>query len=202
MSATTPADAIRLEVDEPIWDRFFTVAPLVLIGTRNASGVPDLAPKHMVTPLGWDNYFGFVCSSRHKTWRNIVATEKFTVSYTRPDQLLYTSLAASPRCEDGSKPIVSVLDTFDAPDSGMPMLSNAYLWLDCELERIVTGFGPNGLIAGHVVAAHGAPDALRHSDLDAETHLAAAPLFAYVHPGRFSIIDSSHSFPFPADMQK
>lgn len=202
MTATTPTDRVRLEVDRPIWERFFTVAPLVMIGTHNADGVPDLAPKHMVTPLGWDNYFGFVCSPHHGTWRNIVATEKFTVSYPRPGQLLATSLAASPRCDDGSKPIVSALATFDAPDSGLPLLSDAYLWFECDLDRIVTGFGANGLIAGKIVAAHAAPDALCQSDVEAETQLSNAPLFAYVHPGRFSVIDTSQSFPFPADMKK
>ena len=55
-----------LEVDFPIWDRFFTVAPLVLVRTKEAEDY-DLAPKHMVTPLGWENDFAFVCTARHRT---------------------------------------------------------------------------------------------------------------------------------------
>ena len=37
--------------DGPIWERAFFVHPLVLIGTLEANGNPDFAPKHMVTPL-------------------------------------------------------------------------------------------------------------------------------------------------------
>ena len=33
---------IELDVEEPIWDQFFWVAPLVLIGTREADGSHDL----------------------------------------------------------------------------------------------------------------------------------------------------------------
>ncbi|QDV86402.1 hypothetical protein TBK1r_54210 [Stieleria magnilauensis] len=29
-----PDDLVRLDVSVPIWDRFFKVAPLVVIGTR------------------------------------------------------------------------------------------------------------------------------------------------------------------------
>ncbi len=35
---------VTLDIDEPIWDRFFTVAPLVLIGTVEPDGGYDLAP--------------------------------------------------------------------------------------------------------------------------------------------------------------
>ena len=58
--------AVPIPVDKPIWSRFFTVAPLVLVGTREGDG-HDLAPKHMAMPLGWDNYFCFVCSPDHAT---------------------------------------------------------------------------------------------------------------------------------------
>ncbi|MDH3588224.1 MAG: flavin reductase [Gammaproteobacteria bacterium] len=202
MIASMPDAAVRLDIDNPIWERFFTIAPLVLIGTCDSNGVPDLAPKHMVTPLGWKNYFGFVCTPRHHTWRNIEQTERFSVSYPRPDQLLLTSLTASPRCDDDSKPILSALDTFESPDSGVPFLANSYLWLECSLDRIIPDFGENGLIAGRIVAAHAAQDALIHSDMGSDAQLRDAPLFAYIHPGRFAVIDSSFSFPFPSGMKK
>jgi len=51
---------VSLDPSRPIWERFFTVAPLVIIGSRDESGAIDLAPKHMATPLSWQNYFGFV----------------------------------------------------------------------------------------------------------------------------------------------
>ena len=199
---TIPPEPVRLDVNQPLWERFFTLAPLVLVGTEDGEGHADLAPKHMVLPLGWDNYFGFVCTPRHQTWANIEETREFTVSFPRPDQLLFTSLAASPRCDDDSKPVLEALETFPGPVTGVSMMTNAWLWLECELERIVDGFGDNGLIAGRIVAAHAMADALRVSDVEDETVLAKAPLLAYVHPGRFTVIDEARSFPFPAGMKK
>jgi hypothetical protein len=62
---------VSLDVTAPIWERCFTVAPLVLVGTREKDGSYDLAPKHMATPMGWQNYFGFVCTPRHRTYHNV-----------------------------------------------------------------------------------------------------------------------------------
>ena len=61
---------VPLPVDSPIWKSFFTVAPLVLVGTIESDGTThDLAPKHMAMPLGWSNFFCFACSPRHATQR-------------------------------------------------------------------------------------------------------------------------------------
>ena len=116
---TATRDLVELDVGQPIWDRFFWVAPLVIIGTREPDGGHDLAPKHMVTPLGWKNYFGFVCTPRHRTFGNAQRVGAFTVTYPRPDQLVATSLAASPR-QGTEKPALSVLPVF--PASTVPIL--------------------------------------------------------------------------------
>ena len=50
---------VPIPVDKPVWNNVFTVAPLVLVGTREGGGGYDLAPKHMAMPLGWDNYYCF-----------------------------------------------------------------------------------------------------------------------------------------------
>ena len=99
----------ELDVSQPVWDRFFWVAPLVLIGTQEPDGTHDLAPKHMAIPIGWENYYGFVCTPRHHTYANIQREGVFTVSYPRPSQLVLTSLAASPRCGEAEKPALAVL---------------------------------------------------------------------------------------------
>ena len=103
---------VEIDTTMPVWDQFFTVAPLVLIGTTDEDGSLDLAPKHMVTPMGWQNYFGFVCSPRHATCSNIERTGVFTGSYPRPSQMLFTSLGASPRQGGGEIPIIDYLNTF------------------------------------------------------------------------------------------
>ena len=65
---------IELDTTSSIWEKFFTVFPLVVIGTRESDGSDDLAPKHLAMPMSWSNHFGFVCTPRHNTWQNIERT--------------------------------------------------------------------------------------------------------------------------------
>ena len=102
MSKEIAADVVSLDVNNPIWERFFQLAPIVLIGTTESDGQADIAPKHMAMPMSWENYFGFVCSPRHGTYKNIRRTGVFTVTYPRPSQVLLASLAATPRCDEVS----------------------------------------------------------------------------------------------------
>ncbi len=197
--ATQAADQqfIPLEMEHPIWDRFLTVAPLVVIGTVDSSGGVNLAPKHMATPMGWSNYFGFVCTPSHGTYQHIERSREFTVSYPRPGAVVTTALTASPRCDDGSKPLLSELPTEPARRVSGVLLRDAYLRLECRLERLVEGFGVNSLIVGEVVAASVHREALLRQDRDPQDVLSKAPILAYLNPGRFVEIDESNSFPFP-----
>jgi flavin reductase (DIM6/NTAB) family NADH-FMN oxidoreductase RutF len=190
-----------LETDLPIWERFFTVAPLVLIGTKDDAGY-DLAPKHMAIPMGWENYFGFVCASRHRTYQNIRREGAFTVSYPRPTQLVLTSLAAAPRCGDDTKPSLLALPTFPASQVDGIFVEDAYIFLECTLDRIIDGFGVNSLITGRIIAAHAHQDALRTSERDDQDLIHTAPLLAYLYPGRIANIEDSYSFPFPLDFTR
>ena len=192
---------ISLDLAQPIWDRFLSVAPLVVIGTQEETGNYDLAPKHMAMPLGWDNYFGFICTPRHRTYQNIARERVFTVSFPRPDQVVLTSLAASPRCEDQVKPSLIALPTFPAIQIQGVFLKDAYLFLECQLDRIVDGFGDNSLIAGQIVAAHVQAEALRVSDQIDQDLLAQSPLLVYLPPSRYASLDHSFSFPFPKGFQ-
>lgn len=193
--------SIPISTDSPIWSSFFTVAPLVLVATRERDGQHDIAPKHMAMPLGWQNYYCFVCSPRHATQRNIEATREFTVSYPRPEQIVETSMAAAPRGEDDSKPGLAALETFPATSVDGVLVTDAYLWLECMLERVVDGFGDNSLIIGSVVAASVDERALRASDSDDSDVIHGTPLLAYLSPGRFASVGESFSFPFPADFK-
>ena len=187
-----------LDVSQAIWDRFFWVAPLVIVGTREADGSFDLAPKHMATPLGWENYFGFVCTPRHATYRNAIREGGFTVSYPRPEQLVHASLAAEPRCEDGQKVSLSELPVVPGEVVAGPLLEGAYVHMECELDRIVDGFGENGLVVGRVVAARVDQDSLRRRALEDQQLIAESPLLAYLAPGQFARIDRGQNFPFPS----
>ena len=200
--SSTRSKVVPIDTTVPVWDQFFTVAPLVLIGTKDADGALDLAPKHMVVPMGWQNYFGFICTPRHSTCRNIERTGEFTVSYPKPSQVLITSLAASPRDEDGSKPVIDYFRTFDAEQVDGQFIEDAYLFFECRHHKTVDGFGENCLVTGSIVAAYADDYFLRHSQADDQETIHDAPLFAYLAPGRFATIGRSNAFPFPESMKK
>jgi flavin reductase (DIM6/NTAB) family NADH-FMN oxidoreductase RutF len=200
--SSKPANVVELDSSVPVWEQFFTVAPLVLIGTRDDDGGLDLAPKHMVTPMGWQNYFGFVCTPRHQTCLNCERTGQFTVSYPRPSQVLFTSLAASPRCEDGQKPVIDYFRTFPASVVDGEFVAEAYLFFECRHFKTVNGFGENCLVTGEIIRAWGDENFLRHTEADDQETIHASPLLAYLAPGRFAAIHRSNAFPFPESMKK
>ena len=193
---------VQLDTTVPVWDQFFIVAPLVLVGTTEEDGSLDFAPKHMVTPMGWQNYFGFVCTPRHKTCSNIERSGEFTVSYPKPSQILFMSLAASPRAEEGSKPIIEYFQTFPAKEVNGRFIKEGYLYFECRHHKTVSGFGENCLITGEIIAAYADESSLRSFEADDQETIHASPLFAYLAPGRFATIDRSNAFPFPESMKK
>lgn len=190
------AELVNLNVNQSLWDHFFTIGLLVLVGTKEEDGNYDLAAKSQCTPLGKSNYFGFVCTPRHNTYHNIKREKVFTVSFPNPEQIILTSLSAAPRCDDHSKPSLAVLPTFPATVVDGVLLKDAYLYLECQLDRIIDDFGENSLITGKIVAAAVQNKALRLSGLDDQDLLLKAPLLAYLSPGRYAKIDHSNSFPF------
>lgn len=192
----SPRRSVPLKVDSPIWSSFFTVAPLVIVGTVEEDGSADLAPKHMAMPLGWSNYFCFACSPRHATQTNARRTGEFTVSFPRPEQIVETSLAAGPRDEAGDKPSLEAVPTFPASEVEGFLVRDAALWLECRLDRVVEGFGENTLIIGEVIAAAADERSIRASEADDSDLIARSPLLAYVSPGRFAPISQTYSFPF------
>jgi flavin reductase (DIM6/NTAB) family NADH-FMN oxidoreductase RutF len=202
MADTTTPRLIELDITSSIWESFFTVFPLVVIGTREADGSDDLAPKHLAIPMSWENHFGFVCTPRHNTYQNIQRDRQFTVTYMRPSQTVLASLAATPRCEDGSKPITQALPTFEAEEVNASFVQDGYLFLECRLHQFVDNLGENSLIIGNIVSARVAEDALRASDEDDEDLVYASPLLAYLYPGRFAEIANTNKLPFPAGFKR
>jgi flavin reductase (DIM6/NTAB) family NADH-FMN oxidoreductase RutF len=113
-----------------------------------------------------------------------------------------TSLAASGRCQDDSKPSLAALPKFPARTISGAFVADGYLFLECELDRIVDGFGVNSLIAGRIVAAYVHPNALRVSERDDHELIDELSLLAYLSPGRFARVRESFSFPFPTDFKR
>ena len=202
MNSYIAKELLTLDSKHPIWSKFFTVAPLVLIGTRDENREYNLAPKHMAMPLGWDNYFGFVCTEEHSTYHNIRRELVFTVTYPRPTQVVLTSISATPRDDDNFKPALLSLPIFMADEIDGPFVRDGYVFLECSLDRIIDGFGRNSLIIGQIIAAHVHPDALRESERDEGELIFEMPLLAYIEPGRFARISETYAFPFPRDFKR
>lgn len=194
---------VQLDITHPIWDRVFTVAPLVVIGTKEGDEY-DLAPKHMATPLGFENFFGFVCTPDHSTYGNIKKSKEFTVSFPLPDQVVMSSLAATPRCETMSKSeaILNNLPMMMAPSIDAPILDSSYLYFECKLFKIVDGFWTNSLICGEITGAYALEDYIKQSEVDAQEQLFRHPLLAYIANGRYAVIKETHAFPFPKDFKR
>jgi flavin reductase (DIM6/NTAB) family NADH-FMN oxidoreductase RutF len=202
MHPETTDRLIPLPVDRPIWDRVFTVAPLVIVGSREESGQFNLAPKHLAMPLGWESYYCFVCSPRHSTYHNIRRHGVFTISYPVPSDVLVASLAAAPRCEDQSKPSLLVLPTFPARQVEGVLVEGCYLFLECALHSVLDDFGPNSLIIGEVLAASAREEALRDADRDEADQIFQSPMLAYLSPGRLAEIRQTTAFPFPVGFSR
>jgi flavin reductase (DIM6/NTAB) family NADH-FMN oxidoreductase RutF len=202
MAAKPLQTLVNLDLTKPIWDRFFWVSPLTVVGTLEEDGTPNLAPKHMATPMGWQNYFGFVCTPRHSTYRNIERDGVFTVSMPRPDQIVLASLCAAPRCDDSAKPVLEALQTRPATRVKGIHLAQSYLFFECELDRVVDGFGENSLVVGRIVEAAVAQDSLRTLERDGQDMIHNAPLLAYLQPWRFAAIEQTYSFPLPDGFER
>ncbi|MFD0863796.1 flavin reductase [Sungkyunkwania multivorans] len=196
-------DFIALDTKFPIWKHFFTIAPLIVVGTKEGDGY-DLAPKHMATPIGFDNYFGFVCTPRHSTYQNILANKEFSISFPLPDQVLFTSLSALPRIEEmsKSKKIVDALPTIQATKVDALLLQHSYLHLECELFKVIDGFNANSIITGKIIAASVHPEYLRESEKDENEQIDRFPLMAYVADGRYATVARTYNFPFPKDFSR
>jgi flavin reductase (DIM6/NTAB) family NADH-FMN oxidoreductase RutF len=190
------ASLVRLPTEVPIWNRFFIVAPLVLVGTKEPDDSYDIAPKHMAMPLGWNDRYCFVCTPRHATYANVRARQEFTVSFPLPEAVVVSSLAATAREED-AKPNLAALTTFPASVVDGVLVDGCYLYLECALDRVVEGFGDAVLVVGRVVAAHVDERGLRISESEDTEIIRDLPLLAYISPGRFARIEATDSFPFP-----
>jgi flavin reductase (DIM6/NTAB) family NADH-FMN oxidoreductase RutF len=190
----------ELSVDA-LWDRVFTVAPLVIVGSKDTDGTYDLAPKHMAMPLGWQRRYGFVCTPRHRTYRNVERHGVFTVSFPRSFQIVQAALAASGREPDGTKPALAALPTFPAREVDGVLVHDCYAFLECELDRFVD-LDDASLVIGRIVAASAAEEAIRDPDLDDAELLRRVSPLAYLSPARFAAIDDSRSFPFPASFSR
>ena len=126
------------------------------------------------------------------------------MSFPTPDQVTTTSLSASPRTValTKSQQIVEALPLIKAASMDAPLVKDAYLYLECELLKIIDGFGENSIITGKIKEAYVDNDYLRVSEKDEQEQLKNNPLLAYISYGRFAKIGETYNFPFPKDFKR
>ncbi len=204
MSEEQDGEMIELDVEQDIWSRAYTVHSLIIIGSKEEDGNYNFAPKHMAMPLGFSNHFGFIGTPRKSTYRNIQREKVFTVSYPKPSQLTVSSLAATQREDDDSKPILDQIPTAPAQEIEGYFVKDSYFQLECKLTECLGKFGEWELIVGEIVAARINKRMSRKiSDSAGEGQLIYNnPLLAYLHPNRFSVIKESNVFPFPKEFKR
>ena len=192
---------VELSTATPIWERFFTVAPLVLVATKEGDG-HNVAPKHLAMPIGWGNFFGFVCSRSHATYGNLCAHPEFTVSFPGMDRLVPVSMAAGARLADSSKPTLAAVRVLPARVVEGVLVEGCAVYLECTLDRFVDGFGENSIVVGRVVAASARRAAVRGHDVDDADLLHALRPLVYLAPGRVAEVRETQAFPFPVDFRR
>lgn len=195
---------IELDSDQDVWSQLYTVYSLVVIGSKEADGSYNFAPKHMAMPLGFSNHFGFMGTPRKSTYRNVQREGEFTVSYPRPGQLVVSSLAATRREDDESKPVIDQIPTVPAQVIDGKFLKDSYYQLECKLTECLGKFGEWEIVAGEIVAARVHEDISRKQgkEMDEGKMIFDSPLLAYLHPNRFSVIKESNAFPFPKEFKR
>jgi flavin reductase (DIM6/NTAB) family NADH-FMN oxidoreductase RutF len=202
MTQQHSSDMISLEINDQFWNRFFTVHGLFLVGSKEPDGGYNLAPKHMGMPMGFSPYFGFIGTPRKATYRNITSHGYFTVSFPHPNQLVSTTLTASQREPDNSKPIIESLPTVNAECIEGVVLQNSYLQLECKLHEISGHYGEWEMIVGQIVHAYVDQRCLRKQSVDDNDLIHQTPLLAYLHPDRHAKISESLSIPLPQNFKR
>jgi flavin reductase (DIM6/NTAB) family NADH-FMN oxidoreductase RutF len=125
-----------------------------------------------------------------------MATDCFTVGYPSPAMVVQTSLAASPRDADGTKPTLDLMSLSPARVVNGVLVDGCPAHLECRLERVIDDLDSDALVVGRVVAAH-VSDRARRGDAVGDTDLISrAPVLAYVHPGRVASIHETKEFPY------
>lgn len=192
---------VTLDLEGPFLDRVFRVAPLVVVGTLEPDGQFDLAPKHMMMPVG-DRHLAFVCTPDHATLRNAQRTGVFTISWLPPDAVLLASLAAAPRDTDDAKPALRAVPTRPATTVDGVVLRDAPLSVECRLDRVVDGAGRWHIVIGRIDHAEAAPDAVLTLDEDPHDVLRRSPVLAYLQPDHVVTIDHADRFPYHAGFRR
>ena len=76
-----------IPLDKWAWHPSPLVCQVVLVGSVDATGIVDIAPKSNCAVAAFDPLtYGFGCQRDHQTCRNIIATGEFTINIPTVEQ--------------------------------------------------------------------------------------------------------------------
>lgn len=184
---------VDLKLDGFVGRFFFEPRGLALVSTLSPGGVPNLAPKTQVMPIGRGNYWAFACCARHHTYQNVQAEGEFVINLPGPELIRQAALAAVDVPPGADEIAAAGLTAMPSRALRAPSVAECRVSLECRLHQVPDGFGEESLIVGRVVAAV-ADEAFASTD---PAVLERCPLLVYVHPDYYAAVGRAERFRFP-----
>lgn len=173
--------------------QFFRSASIILVTTLSPSGVPNVAPKTQVMPVGRRGYWAFACCDRHHTYQNVLQQGEFVINIPGPELIEQVSRAAA-EFPPGTDEIKGAgLTGFPSQVVEVPSIAECRVHMEFKKDWIQDGFGEESLIIGEVVGVTVDEDLV---DAGVEI-LGEYPLLVYVYPGHYAAIEGAEKFVFP-----
>jgi len=130
-----------------------SVRPTAVISTVSPRGVSNAAPFSYCSPCSSNPpLYGFGCSPKHDTWRNIQETREFVANFVGEDFGPLMNIMEKDWPYEVSEIEKANLTEEKAIKVKPPRIKEAYAWLECTLETYVLT-GDHIWIVGRVVEA-------------------------------------------------
>jgi len=184
---------VELKLDEFVGKFFFKPESVALVTTISISGVPNVAPKTQVMPIGRKNYWAFACCGSHHTYQNVVQQGEFVINIPGPELIDHISRSSAdfPLGTDEIK--AAGLTALSSKIVVPPSIAECRVHIECRRYQVLDGFGNDSLIIGQVIACFGDSGFVSTDP----AILREYPLLAYIHPNHYATIDRVERFSFP-----
>jgi len=111
------------------------VRPTVVIATISRNGIPNAAPFSWTSPVSSEPpRFGFACSVKHDTWRNIMENGEFVVNFVGEEFGPLMHILERDFPYEVSEIEKAGLTAEKSKVVRPPRIKEAYAWLECRME--------------------------------------------------------------------
>lgn len=111
------------------------VRPTAVITTVSGKGIPNAAPFSWTSPVSSQPpRFGFACSVKHDTWRNIMENGEFVVNFVGEEFGPLMHILEKDFPYEVSEIEQAGLSTEKSNTVRPPKIKEAYAWLECRME--------------------------------------------------------------------